>query len=936
MPKLFLLDALALIFRAYHALANSSPRKTSNGYDTNAQFGFTNTIIDLLIKENPSHIVVCFDTHAPTVRHIEYEQYKAQRQEAPEALIQAIPDIKEIISAFNVEMVELDGYEADDVIGTLAYQAADKGFEVFMVTSDKDYGQLLTKPNIYIYKPAAYGNPPEIITAEKVCQKWDIQNVHQVIDILGLMGDAVDNIPGIKGVGEKTAAKLLKEFGSVEEVINQAANIKGALGDKIRAGKEDAILSKKLATIITDVPVEFNTERALYKGFNQERLQIIFQKLEFKTLGKRLFQNEQSPLSTSQQNSPYLSLFPEENKIAANPIPTNIPENSVSLFKHIKNTEHDYILIETASALQELVDILMLQKEICIDTETTGIHPKLATIIGLAFSYQAHQAYYISFLDKNLQPEFLHILEPLWDRTDVVWIAQNLKYDWLILKNIGIHLKGQWFDTMVAHFNVQPEGKHNMDSMSEQYLQYSPISIESLIGKKGKNQGTLLNVPLAQVAEYSAEDADITFQLKQRVAQDLIKDNVENIFYKIDNPLVKVLVDMEDCGIRIDTDFLNNYAKTIDHEAKQIEELVVSLAGIRFNLSSPKQVGEVLFQKLNIDNGGKKTATGQLATGEEVLIKLAKQHPIVQHILDYRELTKLLSTYIVALPEMVNPQTGRVHTSYGQTVAVTGRLNSNYPNLQNIPIRTKRGQEIRKSFIAPNRDWVLVSADYSQIELRIMAALSGDKNMIQAFIDDKDIHLATAAKIFYISEEQVTKEQRYQAKSVNFGLLYGQGVFGLAENLNISRSEAKIIVDNYKQQFNGMQDYIKSTIEKGRVTGYVETYSGRKRYLPDLNSQNFTIKSFAERNAINSPIQGTAADMIKLAMIKIHQRLEAERLQSKMLLQVHDELVFEVPLNELEYVQKLILNEMENALPLPNGVPVKAGIGFGANWLEAH
>ncbi len=936
MPKLFLLDALALIFRAYHALANSSPRKTSSGYDTNAQFGFTNTLIDLLTKENPSHIAVCFDTHAPTQRHIDYEQYKAQRQEAPEALIQAIPDIKEIIAAFNIEMVELDGYEADDVIGTLAYQAADKGFEVFMVTSDKDYGQLLTKPNIYIYKPAAYGNPPEIITAEKVCQKWDIQHVHQVIDILGLMGDAVDNIPGIKGVGEKTAAKLLKEFGSVENVLAQAEHIKGSLGEKVRAGKENAILSKKLATIITDVPLSFDAEKAAYTGFNQDLLQQVFQKLEFKTLGKRLFQNEQTPLTAAPNHSQQLSLFPEQNILSSKPETAYVSTNVTSLLKNIKSTEHNYILIETTAALQELVDTLLLQKEICIDTETTGIHPKLATIIGLAFSYQAHQAYYISFLDKHLQTEFLHILEPLWQRTDVLWIAQNLKYDWLVLKNLGIDLKGNWFDTMIAHFNVQPEGKHNMDDMSEQYLQYSPISIESLIGKKGKNQGNLLNVPLTQVAEYSAEDADITFQLKYLVAQDLINKQVESVFYEIDNPLVKVLVDMEDNGIKIDTDFLNNYAKTIELEAQKIEEQVVAEAGIRFNLSSPKQVGEVLFQKLQIDNGGKKTATGQLATGEEVLVKLAKQHPIVQHILDYRELTKLLSTYILALPEMVHPNTGRVHTSYGQTVAVTGRLNSNYPNLQNIPIRTKRGQEIRKAFIARNSEWVIVSADYSQIELRIMAALSGDKNMIQAFIDDKDIHLATAAKIFYIPEDQVTKEQRYQAKSVNFGLLYGQGVFGLAENLNISRAEAKIIVDNYKQQFNGMQDYIKNTIEKGRINGYVETYLGRKRYLPDLNSQNFTIRSFAERNAINSPIQGTAADMIKLAMIKIHQRLTTEKWQTKMLLQVHDELVFEVPLNELDSVKKLILSEMENALPLPNGVPVKAGLGFGANWLEAH
>ncbi|MDI9337909.1 MAG: DNA polymerase I [Alphaproteobacteria bacterium] len=936
MKKLFLLDAFALIFRAYHALANSSPRITSTGIDTNAQFGFTNTLIDLITKEKPSHIAICFDTSAPTQRTIDFADYKANRQEAPEPLIQAIPDIKAIIAGFQIPIIEYDGFEADDVIGTLAWQAAAQGIDVYMVTPDKDYGQLLTKPQVFIYKPSNRGNPPEILTAESICQKWDIQRVEQVIDMLGLMGDAVDNIPGIKGIGEKTAAKLLKEYDTLEHVLANADIIKGAVGDKIRAGKDQAILSKKLATIITDVPVNYNEDGFLYRGVIKEKLQPIFQRLEFKTLGKRLFDHDAQATNINKSSSSITTLFGDiEYNESTSPLSQTA---ETTQFKTIRDIQHHYHLLEKEDDILNLINLLMAQSEVCLDTETTGIHPKEAAIIGLAFSFKKHEAYYIPILETSKTDKIkkLALFEPLWQKKDILWIGQNLKYDFLVLRNYGIFIENNYFDTMVAHYVIQPEGKHNMDLMSEQHLGYSPISITSLIGKKGKNQGCLLDVPLVEVADYSAEDADITFQLKHALNPLLVSNNVNQVFYDIDNPLVHVLVDMEDHGIKIDQVFLANYAKDIEREAIEIEKNVITEAGINFNLSSPKQVGEVLFQKLQIDNGGKKTKTGQLATGEEVLIKLAKHYPIVQNILDYRELSKLLSTYILALPEMINPKTQRVHTSYSQTVAVTGRLSSNYPNLQNIPIRTTKGQGVRKAFIPQDDGWVIASADYSQIELRIIAAMSGDTNMIEAFKNDKDIHIATAAKVFGIPESAVTKEQRYQAKSVNFGLIYGQGAFGLSENLKISNKEAKSIIESYHIQFSGINRFKQNNIEFARKHGFVETLVGRKRYLSDINSQNFTIRSFAERNAINSPIQGTAADMIKMAMIKIQASLKQAGLQTKMLLQVHDELVFEIPKTELTKAKHVILEDMQNAMVLPNQVPVKAEFGYGANWLEAH
>ena len=929
--KLFLLDAFALIFRAYYALIRS-PRITSTGINTNAQFGFTNTLLDILNREKPTHIAVCFDTKADTIRHDNFAEYKANRQEAPEDLIKSIPDIKEIINGFNIPIIELDGYEADDIIGTLAWQVANlPDFEVYMVTPDKDYGQLLVKPNIFIYKPPAYGNPAEIVDAEKIRQKWEIQDVRQVIDILGLMGDAVDNIPGIPGVGEKTAIKLLKEYNNIETILENADKITGSLGEKIRNGKESAIMSKSLATIITDTPIEFDELSYTYQPINQPALEKIFNQLEFKTLSKRLFNKPDASLAPTQQD-----LFGNaiENKTSNQELTSNYESQ---IFKTIETVDHQYFLIDTSEKINELIEKLQQQIEICFDTETTGINALTAEIIGMSFSFQKHQAYYVPLLGSKLSTQnILNQFKPIFENQQLTWIGQNIKYDLLILKNYGIDILGSLFDTMLAHYVIEPESRHNMDLMSTQLLKYEPVSIETLIGKKGKQQLSMRDAPIEKIKEYAGEDADITLQLKQILRQLLQEKNVENVFFEVENPLVKVLVDMEYQGINIDVEFLNNYSLIVEKDCKEFEESVYSQAGVRFNLASPKQLGEVLFDKLQIKSDAKKTKTGQYATGEDVIQKLAKQHPIVDAILNFRELSKLKSTYIDAIPALLNPNTKKIHTSFSQAVAVTGRLSSNNPNLQNIPIRTERGKEIRKAFIPSSPDGFIISADYSQIELRIVAAISGDKNLCQAFIDGKDIHTATAAKVFKIAEEAVSKEQRYKAKSVNFGIIYGQGAFGLAENLSISRTEAKDIIDNYKLEFPAILTYMESQKEKAKELGYVETLIGRKRWLNDIHSKNFTIRGFAERNAINSPIQGTAADMIKLAMIKIFASFNQHQLKSKMVLQVHDELLFDVVPAEIEIVQKIILDGMVNALPLPNNVPVEASIGIGKNWLEAH
>ena len=951
--KVFLLDAFALVFRAYYALIRA-PRVNSKGKNTNAQFGFTNTLVELITKQKPSHMAVCFDTSAPTERHTDFADYKANRQETPEDISAAVPDIKKIIEGFNIPVIAVDGFEADDVIGTLAKQAEAQGYEVYMVTPDKDYGQLVSE-KVKIYKPAYQGNDVEIMGPAEVCAKWNIKEVNQVIDMLGMMGDAVDNIPGIPGVGEKTAAKFLAEYGSLENTLAHADQIKGAMGEKVRKGREMALLSKKLATIITDAPVEFHVEDFKLKEWDKEKLKQIFGELEFRTLGKRLLGEDFTVAASTRgvvekeipqgvQTDLFGNIIEAPTEKKSIPIETGDEEEVLTVDKNINNVAHTYTAVETDAAIKKLVSELKKHNEICFDTETTGIDANDAELVGLSFSVNPGEAWYVPCpADQDRTKEILSHFEPLFSDKKKTWIGQNTKYDLLVLKWYGIEPAGNIFDTMLAHYVIEPDGKRSMDILSEKYLGYEPVHIEELIGKKGargagtKTQGSMRDVELEKIKEYAGEDADITLQLKQVFEPMLKQKEVEKVFNEVENPLVKVLVDMEFEGIRIDEGFLNDYSKELEKDAKTAEESVYKQAGVRFNLASPKQLGEVLFDKLKLDPSAKKTKTGQYQTGEDVLLKLAaKGNPIVEDILTFRELTKLKSTYVDALPQLINSKTGRVHTTYGQAVAVTGRLASNNPNLQNIPVRTDRGKEIRKAFIPRDNKHILVSADYSQIELRIVAAISGDPNMCKAFKDGTDIHTATAARVYNVPEKEVTKEMRYKAKSVNFGIIYGQGAFGLADNLGISRTEAKEIIDNYKKEFPGIQQYMDNTINFARENGYVETLMGRKRWLRDINSANFTVRGFAERNAINSPIQGTAADMIKLAMQKVHAAMKKEKMQSKMLLQVHDELVFDGLITELKELKALILENMQDALPLPNDVPVIAECGEGKNWLEAH
>jgi DNA polymerase I len=967
--KLFLIDAFALIFRAYYALIRS-PRITSKGKNTNAQFGFTNALVDLLKNQKPSHMAVCFDSKGETERHIDFADYKANRQEAPEDLLAALPDIRRIVEALNIPLIEVTGYEADDIVGTLAKQAEQVGYTVYMVTPDKDYGQLVTE-HIKIYKPGYQGGEVDIMGPEAVCAKWGIKRVDQVIDMLGLMGDAVDNIPGIMGVGEKTAAKLLQEYDTLENVLANAHNIKGKMGEKIAAGKDDAIMSKKLATIILNVPCEFHEKDFEVSEWNKEDLVKVFEELEFKTMAKRLldieitvggnepprqkdlFGNEVKQSTKYEVRNTKLQgeskitneSIDDQDTIADSSNKENGDEGSSSLsfgegrgeVLTINDVPHNYKLIQTTAEIDALLKELSNQTEICFDTETTGLDANNCELVGMSFAYQQAEAYYIACPESQEETKkILQQVSELFNNEKITWIGQNLKYDLLVLKNYGYTLKGEILDTMLMHYVTEPEGKRSMDAMAQQFLNYNPISITELIGKKGKTQGDMRSVDLETAKEYAAEDADITLQLKNIFLPKLKEKEVEKVFYEVENPLVKVLTNMEYEGVKIDVNFLNEYAKELTREASIAEESVYKQAGVKFNLASPKQLGEILFDHLKLDPKAKKTKTGQYATGEDVLVKLAKQHQIVDDILIFRELTKLNNTYVEALPLMVNPKTGRVHTSYAQAVAVTGRLSSTNPNLQNIPVRTTRGKEIRKAFIPRDDKHIFLSADYSQIELRIVAAISGDPAMCQAFIDGKDIHTATAAKVYNIPEAEVTKEMRYKAKSVNFGIIYGQGAFGLAENLAISRTEAKEIIDNYKREFSGIQKYMDDTINFAKEMGYVETLMGRKRWLADINSNNFTVRGFAERNAINSPIQGSAADMIKLAMIKIDAAMRKEKLQSKMILQVHDELIFDTLVEEKEVVKKLILENMQTAMLLPNAVPVVAECGEGNSWLEAH
>ena len=938
--KLFLLDALALIYRAYYALIRS-PRITSKGRNTNAQFGFTSTLYDLINKEKPTHLAVVFDTSAPTERHLDFEAYKANRQETPEDLRDALPDIKRIIKGFNLPCLELDGFEADDIIGTLAIEAADLGYTVYMVTPDKDYGQIV-RERVYMYKPPFQGNLPEILGEKEVCEKWGIKRVDQVIDMLALMGDAVDNIPGIPGVGEKTAAKLLAEYDTLENILANADKIKGAMGEKVKNGKESAIMSKKLATIITNVPIPFHAEEFRVKEKNVEELTAVFAELEFKTLGKRVLGE---PASTEPvQTDLFGNAVPQKAgaSTAAAPrdtaafIPAETDEIPSNL-QTIATTPHNYTLVKSYEEITELVARLEAQKEIAFDTETTDIDANLADIVGMSFSWQKGEGYYVTLpADKAAVMVILERFRHLFEAADITWVGQNLKYDMLMLKWLGFELKGKMYDTMLAHYVIDPDGKRNMDILSAKYLGYEPVSIETLIGKKGKGQLTMRDAPVEQVKEYAAEDADVTFQLKQVLDPLLDQKEVRKVFAEVENPLVPVLLDMEFEGVNLDVNFLKEYSHELEKDIRQVEASIYTHAGVNFNIGSPKQLGEILFEIMKIDAGQKKTKTGQYATGEEVLQKLRHKHGIVEEILTYRELTKLKSTYVDSLPGLINPRTNRLHTSYNQAVAVTGRLSSNNPNLQNIPIRTDRGKEIRKAFIPRNSDHILVSADYSQIELRIVAAISGDTNMVQAFKDQKDIHTATAARVYNIEEKEVTSAMRRAAKAVNFGIIYGQSAFGLAENLGISRTEAKTIIDNYFGQYPSVKQYMDRSVNFAKEHGYVETVMGRKRWLKDIYSANFTVRGYAERNAINMPIQGTAADMIKLAMITIHKELKAQKFRSRMILQVHDELVFDVLIEELEAIKPIIKHCMETAMELPHGVPSSVEVGSGDNWLKAH
>ena len=920
--KLFLLDAYALIYRSYFAFIKN-PRITSTGMDTSAIFGFTTTLLEVLEKHKPTHIAIVYDTDKPTQRHEEYSEYKAQREETPEGIKIAVPYIRRMAQAFNIPFLGVDGYEADDVIGTLAKQAEQEGFTVFMMTPDKDFGQLVSE-NIYMYRPGRMGNAAETWGIEEVKKRFDIDNVLQVIDYLGMMGDASDNIPGIPGVGAKTASKLLKEYGSMEAMYEQADDIKGKLGEKIRDNKEQALLSKKLATIMLDAPITYNEKEFTKDPINEKEIKDLFSELEFRTLLKRVTGEEIKPPQQATQGD----LFAESTTTASlNP---DLPEQS-DQHGNLENTDHFYQLVQHQQERKLLLENLLQQEEVCFDTETTGLNSMDAEIVGLALSYAPGKAYYVH-LPKGEEKAILEEFQPFFENEKILKIAQNLKYDLSVLQNYGVHLAPPYFDTMLAHYLINADMRHNMDVLAETYLHYRPQSIETLIGKKGKKQGSMRDVEPEKIAEYAGEDADITLQLKRVFAPQLKEGHSFRVFEEIEMPLIPVLNSMEREGIHIDSEALNSLLAKLQTDIHQLEKTIKEEAGEDFNIGSPKQLGEVLFGKLKLKDKPKKTKTGQYATSEDILEELAQEHAIAAHILDYRQLMKLKNTYVDALPELVHPQTGRVHTSFMQTVAATGRLSSQSPNLQNIPIRTERGREVRKAFIPRDSNHLILAADYSQIELRLIAELSGEKTMKKAFINGEDIHAATAARIFKTGEKKVSREQRSMAKTVNFGIIYGVSAFGLSQQTNLSRSEAGELIKSYFQTYPGIRDYIEAQKELARKQDYVETIMGRRRYLKDINSRNATVRGHAERNAVNAPIQGSAADVIKLAMIQIHEALQEYK--SKMLLQVHDELVFDVPQGELEKVQPLIKEKMEKVVQTE--VPLEVELGAGENWLVAH
>ncbi len=942
--KLFLLDAYALIYRAYYALIRN-PRINSKGLNTSAILGFVNTLEEVLKKENPTHIGVAFDPSGPTFRHEAFEAYKAQREETPEDIRRSVPIIKEIIRAYRIPILEVSGFEADDVIGTLATQASQMGITTYMMTPDKDYGQLV-KDNVYMYRPKHSGGF-EVMGIDEVKAKFDIENTQQVIDMLGLMGDSSDNIPGCPGVGEKTAQKLITEFGSIENLLEHTDQLKGALKKKVEENKEMILFSKFLATIKTDVPIQLDMESLKREEPNEEALRPLFEELEFRTLIDRVLKKSVSTPPPTQQADLFAgTLFaqtPKANDEKKGAVQgdlfaifadegQDLPENRN--LKSLKTTKVDYQLIDSKAKRDDLFQKLITTRFLAFDTETTNIEPMNAELVGISLSDAENRAYYIPIpANREEALKIVNELRPILENEEIEKIGQNIKYDMIVLKNYGVEVKGRLFDTMLAHYVLQPELRHNLDYLAEIYLNYQTIHIDELIGNRGKDQKNMRDLLPQQIYEYACEDADVALKLKNILAKELKNQGVEKLFYDIEMPLVPVLVSLECNGVRIDTDSLKQSSIEFTNRLQEIEKEIYGLANETFNISSPKQVGDILFGKLRLVEKPKKTKTGQFVTSEEVLESLRNKHEIVGKILDYRGLKKLLSTYIDALPQLINPQTGRIHTSFNQAVTATGRLSSSNPNLQNIPIREEDGKKIREAFI-PDDDCEFFSADYSQIELRIMAHLSGDANMIEAFNSGHDIHAATAAKIYKVPIEEVTPDMRRKAKTANFGIIYGISVFGLAERMNVDRKEAKELIDGYFATYPQIKSYMDKSIELARNQGYVETIFHRKRYLPDINSRNATVRGYAERNAINAPIQGSAADIIKVAMSRIHQQFVSYNLKAKMILQVHDELNFSVPKEEKALVEKIVIKEMESAYPMQ--VPLKADCGWGNNWLEAH
>ena len=941
--KLFLLDAYALIYRAFFAM-NKNPRMTSKGVNTSAVMGFLNSLYEILKNEKPTHIGVAFDVAGTAQRQAEYSEYKANREKMPEDLRDAIPYIIRLIEGFNIPIYGVEGYEADDVIGTLSKKAEQQGFITYMMTPDKDFGQLVTD-RVLLYKPAKFGEQAQVWGPKEVCERYGIQEPKQLIDILGLWGDAADNIPGIPGIGEKTAAALVQKYGSVENLIAHADELKGKQKENVVNFAEQGLMSKMLATINLEVPVEFDEEELRAKEPDLPALMALFEELEFKTFAKRFLDDYKKTQTDSPQQA-----SPSQWGAGGSQQPNLFSSNATfDLFNQGKNEgnllnfsdknssktiAHDYKLVETEADIKALVELLSKEKHFVFDTETTNIDVYSAELVGLSFAIKAHEAWYLPMpADRKECQKKLELLKPLFEDENILKIGQNLKYDISMLAQYGIEVKGKMFDTMLAHYLLEPEQRHNMDYLAEVYLNYLTIPIEDLIGK-GRQQKTMREVPLETVKEYAAEDADITLQLYEKLLPLLKENGVEKLFYEIEMPLVPVLSRMEANGVRIDTHNLQQISEEFGGEIRKIEEQIYEQAGTPFNIASPKQLGEILFERLKIDEKAKKTKTGQYATGEEVLQKLAHKHPIINLILDYRSFTKLKSTYLDALPALVNPKDGMIHTSYNQAVTATGRLSSNNPNLQNIPVRTEKGREIRRAFVPRSEQYTLLAADYSQIELRIIAHLSQDPAMVADFNLGHDIHAATAAKVFHVPMNEVTKEQRSRAKAVNFGIIYGMSAFGLAERMELSRSEAADIIKKYFEEYAGIKEYMTRSIALARERGYAETILGRRRYLRDINGSNSVVRGFAERNAINAPIQGSSADMIKIAMIGIHEEMTRLKMQSKMILQVHDELVFDAHLDELSDLKAIVNDKMVNAMPL--SVPVVVEMNTGSNWLEAH